>query len=82
MEFKETKKFKNKWEEYRFGDWRRDGISKTYVTLETVIPPLPENPLAPPDEEVFHKKLADIEAKIKLISKSLEVRNSLTIFVI
>jgi hypothetical protein len=37
-----------------------------------VIPPLPENPLAPPDEEVFHKKLADIEAKIKLISKSLE----------
>ena len=37
-----------------------------------MIPPLPENPLPPPDEDVFHKKLADIEAKIKLISKSLE----------
>ena len=59
MEFKETKKFKNKWEEYRFGDWRRDGMSKTYVTLETVIPPLPENPLPPPDEDVFHKIIED-----------------------
>lgn len=38
MDFKETKVFKNKWEEYRFGDWRKDGFSKTYVTLETVIP--------------------------------------------
>lgn len=72
MDFKETKVFKNKWEEYRHGDWRRNSLAKTYVTLETVIPSLPENPLTPPDEEVFHKKLADIESKIKLITKSLE----------
>ena len=76
MDFKETKKFKNKWEEYRFGDWRRDGFAKTYVTLETVIPPLPENPVSPPDEELFKKKLADIESKIKLITKSLEEKKA------
>jgi len=34
MEFKETKKFKSKWEEYRQGDWRK-GSGKTFVTLET-----------------------------------------------
>jgi len=76
MDFKETKVFKNKWEEYRFGDWRRNGLAKTYVTLDTVIPPLPENPLPPPDEELFHKKLADIESKIKLITKSLEEKKA------
>jgi len=76
MDFKETKVFKNKWEEYRFGDWRRNGLAKTYVTLDTVIPPLPENPLPPPDEELFHKKLAEIESKIKLITKNLEEKKA------
>jgi hypothetical protein len=60
MDFKETKKFESKWEEYRYGDWRKDGVSKTYVTLETIIPPLPEKPLNPPDEEAFKKKQAEI----------------------
>lgn len=66
MEFKETKKFKSKWEEYRGGDWRR-GSGKTYVTLETVIPEMPDKLLTPPDEASFHKKLLEIEDKIKSI---------------
>lgn len=40
LDFKEKKKFKSKWEEYRFGDWRK-GSGKTFVTLETVIPEVP-----------------------------------------
>ena len=56
MEFKETKKFKQRWEEYHYGDWRR-GSGKTYVTLETVIPAVPEILLVKPDEEAFNKKL-------------------------
>jgi hypothetical protein len=74
MDFKETKKFESKWEEYRYGDWRKEGISKTYVTLETIIPPLPEKPLLPPDEEVFKKKQAEISQKIKDIFKNLDDR--------
>jgi hypothetical protein len=41
MEFVEKKKFKSKWEEYRFGNWRK-GSGKTFVTLETVIPEQPK----------------------------------------
>jgi len=34
MEFKEKRKFKTKWEEYRHGDWRK-GSGKTFVTQDT-----------------------------------------------
>jgi len=40
MEFKEKKKFKSKWEEYHYGDWKK-GSGKTFVTLETLIPDMP-----------------------------------------
>ena len=33
MEFKETKKFKSKWEEYRLGDWRRPALCHLLVRL-------------------------------------------------
>lgn len=71
VEFKETRKFKSKWEEYRKGDWRKQR-SNTYVTLDTVIPALPEKLLVAPDEESYKKKLKDIETKISDISKNLE----------
>lgn len=59
MDFKEKRKYKSKWEEYRYGDWRRQR-SNTYVTLDTVIPDVPAKPLEKPDEEAFQKKLKDI----------------------
>ena len=71
MDFTEKKKFKSKWEEYRLGDWRR-GSGKTFVTLETVIPPMPDKLQSPPDEATFHKKLLEIEDKIKNIGQDLE----------
>ena len=71
MDFKEKKKFKSKWEEYRLGDWRR-GSGKTFVTLETEIPAMPDKLLTPPDEAAFHKKLKEIEEKIKGIGQDLE----------
>ena len=55
MEYKEKRKFKSKWEEYRHGDWRK-GSGKTYVTLETVIPEMPAKLLQLPDEATFRKK--------------------------
>lgn len=75
MDFKETRKFKSKWEEYRYGDWRRQR-SNTYVTLETVIPDMPAKPLQKPDEDAFQKKLKDIQDKIKEIGKSLDEKKS------
>jgi hypothetical protein len=55
MDFKEKKKFKNKWEEYHYGEWKR-GSGKTYVTLETVIPEPPAKPIAAPDEANYRKR--------------------------
>jgi len=37
------------------------------VTLETEIPVMPDKLLSPPDEAAFHKKLLEIEDKIKSI---------------
>lgn len=63
FDFKEKKKFKNKQEEYRFGEWRR--MPSVYVTLETPIPELPAKEIATPDEAAFHKKQIELENKIK-----------------
>ena len=73
MEFQEKKKFKSKWEEYRFGDWRR-GSGKTFVTLETDIPAMPEKAITAPDEAAFHKKQVEIDEKIKAVFTGIEER--------
>jgi len=70
MDFKEKKTFKNKYEEWKFGDWKK-GSGKTFVTLETVIPPVPAKLLTKPDEPTFLKKMTDVEDKIKEINASL-----------
>lgn len=71
FDFKEKKTFKSKWEEYRYGEWRR-GTGKTFVTLETPIPELPEREIAAPDEAAFHKKQVEIENKIKETYKQMD----------
>jgi len=70
MDFKEKKKFKSKWEEYHYGEWKR-GSGKTFVTLETVIPEIPEKKIAAPDEANYRKKKQDIDDAISAINKSL-----------
>ena len=52
----EAPKFTTAFDEYRAGYWRRPKKEKVYVTLETVIPPLPKNPLETPDESQYHKQ--------------------------
>lgn len=77
MDFKEKRKFKSKWEEYRHGDWRK-GSGKTFVTLETIIPEMPENDnqLKLPDENSFHKRQVEVEEKIKEIGLVLEEKKN------
>lgn len=70
FDFKETRKFQSKWEEYRYGDWRKKH-SKTYVTLETEIPELPTTKIEAPDEAAFHKRLAEIDNKVKDLRNEL-----------
>ena len=45
----EPPKFTSAYEEYRAGYWRYPKKEKIYVTLETVIPPLPKKLLEAPD---------------------------------
>jgi len=73
MDFKEKKTFTCKYLEYKYGDWRK-GSGKTYVTLETVIPEIPENPIIAPDEATFHKKQVEIDEKIKDLIKIIVSR--------
>jgi len=70
MDFKEKKKFKSKWEEYHYGEWKR-GSGKTYVTLETVIPAAPEKPIPTPDEAKYRQRKQDIDDAITAINNSL-----------
>lgn len=62
-EFVETKKFKNKLDEFRNGDWRK-GSGRTYVTLETEIPPMPTKIIEKPDETKFRSKQFELTQKI------------------
>jgi len=75
MDFKEKKKFKSKWEEYHYGEWKR-GSGKTYVTLETVIPAAPEKPTGAPDEAAYRKKKQDIDDSINGINTNLGERKT------
>lgn len=65
---KEPPKFTSAYEEYRAGYWRRPKKEKVYITLETVIPPLPKNPLEYPDETSYHKQQAELDEKIDAIN--------------
>lgn len=75
MDYKEKRKFKSKWEEYRHGDWRK-GSGKTFVTLETEIPAPPEKLLTPPEEKAFHSKQVEVEDRIKEITSTLEEKKT------
>jgi len=71
MEFKESKNFKSKFEEWKYGEWRK-GTPKTFVTLDTEIPEMPEKITEKPSEEQFKKKEKDIMSKIQDITKGLD----------
>lgn len=71
MNFTEKKTFRNKYEEWKYGDWKK-GSGKTFVTLETEIPEPPKKQLEKPEEVNFHSKIADIDEKIKVIDASLK----------
>lgn len=64
MEFVEKKTFRKKKDEYYNGDWKKLR-QKIFVTLETVIPEMPETEVVAPDETAFLKKMAEISEKIK-----------------
>jgi hypothetical protein len=68
----EPTKFTSAFEEYRAGYWRRPKKEKIYVTLETVIPPLPKNPLEAPDETQYHKQQAELDEKIDVLTKKIK----------
>lgn len=72
MDFKETKEFSSKWDEYRLGEWRRGCLGKTHVTLDTVIPEMPKEILEMPNENKFHQRQAEIDERIKEIGFTLE----------
>ena len=72
MDFKEKKKFKSKWEEYHYGDWKR-GSGKTFVTLETEIPEAPAA-IPEPAEADYRKKKQDIDDRIKEINDNINVK--------
>jgi hypothetical protein len=42
------------------------------VTVDTVIPSIPEKQITAPDEAAFHKKQVEIDDKIKEVFKSLD----------
>lgn len=71
-EDEEPPKFTSAYEEYRAGYWRRPKKEKVYVTLETVIPPLPKNPLEYPDETNYHKQQAELDEKIDAINLKIK----------
>ena len=74
LDFKEKKKFKSKWEEYHYGDWKR-GSGKTFVTLDTDIPEEPEA-IPEPAESDYRKKKQDIDDRIKEINDSINDKKS------
>lgn len=77
LEFTETKKFANKYEEYVNGEWRSLRGQKTKVTLESQFPALPEKPIERPNQEAFKKKQKDLNIRLKEIFKSLNEKRGM-----
>ena len=60
-------KFTSAYHEYTAGYWRWQK-NRVYVTLETVIPPMPTPLLESPDEATYHKAQADIDEKVDALN--------------
>jgi len=72
-EFKESRTFKNKADEYFEGHWRRPAPS-LFVTLDTVMPEMPKTLVPKPDEAQFKKKQGELIDRVREINKLLDQR--------
>ena len=65
------KVFTSRYSEYRFAEWAKKR-NNLFVTIETVVPPMPKKPLEEPDDAKYHLEVARIDEQIEKLQEDFK----------
>lgn len=69
--FKPKKVYRSKFIEFQVGEWRQYR-QNLFVTLDTVVPALPKQPLEEPDDAKYHLEVARIDEQIEKMQEEFK----------
>ena len=69
--FQSRKKFNSRFGEYQFAEWRKRRNS-LFVTIDTIVPPMPKKPLREPDDANYHLQVAAIDEEIEKLTEEFK----------
>ena len=69
--FKSRKTFNSRFGEYQFAEWRKRR-NNLFVTIDTIVPPMPKKPLREPDDAQYHLEVAAIDEEIEKLQEDFK----------
>lgn len=69
--FKSSRTFRSRYQEYVVGEWRRQR-NNLFVTMETIVPPVPKTLREEPDDSKYHLEVARMDAQIEELDGELQ----------
>ena len=69
--FKSKKTFNSRFGEYQFAEWRKRR-NNLFVTIDTIVPPMPKKPLREPDDAQYHLEVANIDEEIEKLQEDFK----------
>ena len=69
--FVTKRKYNSRYQEYQVAEWRfKKG--NLYVTMDTIVPSMPKNPLKEPDDSKYHLEVSAIEDQIEKLNEEFK----------
>ncbi len=69
--FVSKRQWKSRFSEYQFAEWRRKR-SNLFVTVETIVPKMPEKLLKEPDDAQYHLNIAKLDEQLEKIKEEFK----------
>lgn len=73
--YKPKRNFVSKYAEFQFGEWRKRR-NKLFVTMETIVPPMPTTILEEPDETKYLLEVEAVNEKISQLQDLIKEKNA------
>ena len=66
--FTPKRTFQSRFGEYQFAEWRKRR-NNVFVTIDTIVPPMPKKLLQEPDDSQYHLEVAGIDEQIDKLTE-------------